>query len=279
MSLTVELVPALRRTRDGARRGPSRARARTRVLLTTEGTYPYVVGGVSSWCDLLVNSLDGVRLARAADRGGRPAAALHAPAARARARRRSRSGPSGCRAGAAAGATPMTRPARGARARADRVERRHGRAARRVRVVPPQPGRRAPRVPLRRRGWERFLVALRRRARRARARGGHPAGARPARRRAPLPDALLGRAHRRGAGARGRRPARHGRRLVGDPRARQQGAARHADGADRARRLRARVLPGRDPQRRLGRQPLHRHPARPRPGPLRLRGRRRRSPP
>jgi glycosyltransferase involved in cell wall biosynthesis len=27
------------------------------VLLTTEGTYPYVVGGVSSWCDLLVNSL------------------------------------------------------------------------------------------------------------------------------------------------------------------------------------------------------------------------------
>jgi polysaccharide biosynthesis protein PelF len=30
---------------------------RPRVLLTTEGTYPYVVGGVSSWCDLLVNSL------------------------------------------------------------------------------------------------------------------------------------------------------------------------------------------------------------------------------
>ncbi len=31
---------------------------RTRVLLTTEGTYPYVVGGVSSWCDLLVNGLE-----------------------------------------------------------------------------------------------------------------------------------------------------------------------------------------------------------------------------
>jgi glycosyltransferase involved in cell wall biosynthesis len=31
--------------------------ARRRVLLTTEGTYPYVMGGVSSWCDLLVNSL------------------------------------------------------------------------------------------------------------------------------------------------------------------------------------------------------------------------------
>jgi glycosyltransferase involved in cell wall biosynthesis len=32
-------------------------RARPRVLLTTEGTYPYVMGGVSSWCNLLVNSL------------------------------------------------------------------------------------------------------------------------------------------------------------------------------------------------------------------------------
>jgi glycosyltransferase involved in cell wall biosynthesis len=30
---------------------------RPRVLLTTEGTYPYVLGGVSSWCDLLVNSI------------------------------------------------------------------------------------------------------------------------------------------------------------------------------------------------------------------------------
>lgn len=35
---------------------PTRER-RPRVLLTTEGTYPYVMGGVSSWCDLLVNSL------------------------------------------------------------------------------------------------------------------------------------------------------------------------------------------------------------------------------
>jgi polysaccharide biosynthesis protein PelF len=31
--------------------------ARPRVLLITEGTYPYVMGGVSSWCNLLVNSL------------------------------------------------------------------------------------------------------------------------------------------------------------------------------------------------------------------------------
>ena len=30
---------------------------RPRVLLTTEGTYPYAMGGVSSWCDLLVKSL------------------------------------------------------------------------------------------------------------------------------------------------------------------------------------------------------------------------------
>ena len=32
---------------------------RPRVLLTTEGTYPYAMGGVSSWCDLLVKSLTG----------------------------------------------------------------------------------------------------------------------------------------------------------------------------------------------------------------------------
>ncbi|WCB95091.1 glycosyltransferase [Baekduia alba] len=31
--------------------------ARRRILLTTEGTYPYIMGGVSSWCDLMVNSL------------------------------------------------------------------------------------------------------------------------------------------------------------------------------------------------------------------------------
>jgi glycosyltransferase involved in cell wall biosynthesis len=30
---------------------------RRRILLTTEGTYPYVMGGVSSWCHLLVDSL------------------------------------------------------------------------------------------------------------------------------------------------------------------------------------------------------------------------------
>ena len=30
------------------------------VLLTTEGTYPFILGGVSTWCDILVNGLPGV---------------------------------------------------------------------------------------------------------------------------------------------------------------------------------------------------------------------------
>jgi glycosyltransferase involved in cell wall biosynthesis len=30
---------------------------RPRILLTTEGTYPYALGGVSSWCDLLIRGL------------------------------------------------------------------------------------------------------------------------------------------------------------------------------------------------------------------------------
>jgi len=30
---------------------------RGRLLLLTEGTYPYALGGVSSWCDLLVRGL------------------------------------------------------------------------------------------------------------------------------------------------------------------------------------------------------------------------------
>src|SRR3954451_24716579 len=40
------------------RRGLVLAGTRPRILLCTEGTYPYVMGGVSSWCNLLVNSLD-----------------------------------------------------------------------------------------------------------------------------------------------------------------------------------------------------------------------------
>src|SRR3954452_11164382 len=46
--------------RAGTPERPARTRAyaaRPRVLMATEGTYPYVVGGVSSWCDTLIRSL------------------------------------------------------------------------------------------------------------------------------------------------------------------------------------------------------------------------------
>ena len=39
------------------RRAPPAPPTRPRILLTTEGTYPDVVGGVSSWCDLLVKGM------------------------------------------------------------------------------------------------------------------------------------------------------------------------------------------------------------------------------
>ncbi|MFP5347589.1 MAG: GT4 family glycosyltransferase PelF [Actinomycetes bacterium] len=42
---------------NGSGHGPGR---RVRVLLVTEGTYPYVVGGVSTWCDLLLRGLPDV---------------------------------------------------------------------------------------------------------------------------------------------------------------------------------------------------------------------------
>ena len=56
-------APVLSEPREGAAGRPrERVRivppvVRPRILLTTEGTYPYVMGGVSSWCHLLVNSL------------------------------------------------------------------------------------------------------------------------------------------------------------------------------------------------------------------------------
>lgn len=34
--------------------------ARRKVLMITEGTYPYVIGGVSTWCDLLIKGIDEV---------------------------------------------------------------------------------------------------------------------------------------------------------------------------------------------------------------------------
>lgn len=53
------LAPATDERRARRSRGPGSkgASTRPRVLLTTEGTYPYVTGGVSSWCDLLLRQL------------------------------------------------------------------------------------------------------------------------------------------------------------------------------------------------------------------------------
>src|SRR3954447_9774642 len=49
----LELAPV---AADAAPRLPV-ATPRARILLTTEGTYPYALGGVSSWCDLLLRGL------------------------------------------------------------------------------------------------------------------------------------------------------------------------------------------------------------------------------
>ena len=40
-----------------AARTRARPSTRPRILMTTEATYPYAVGGVSSWCDLLIDGL------------------------------------------------------------------------------------------------------------------------------------------------------------------------------------------------------------------------------
>jgi hypothetical protein len=47
----IEALPA------GLPERPATPVGRPRVLLLTEGTYPYAMGGVSSWCELLVNGL------------------------------------------------------------------------------------------------------------------------------------------------------------------------------------------------------------------------------
>jgi glycosyltransferase involved in cell wall biosynthesis len=48
----------LRAVPDDTRAQPIHARVRRpRILMTTEGTYPYAVGGVSSWCDLVIGGL------------------------------------------------------------------------------------------------------------------------------------------------------------------------------------------------------------------------------
>jgi glycosyltransferase involved in cell wall biosynthesis len=51
---TDSLVPVPLRTVTGKRVARGR---RPRILMTTEGTYPYAVGGVSSWCDLVIGGL------------------------------------------------------------------------------------------------------------------------------------------------------------------------------------------------------------------------------
>jgi glycosyltransferase involved in cell wall biosynthesis len=50
-------APALELAPVAAPAPPAVASARPRILLTTEGTYPYALGGVSSWCDLLLRGL------------------------------------------------------------------------------------------------------------------------------------------------------------------------------------------------------------------------------
>ena len=174
---------------------------RPRVLLTTEGTYPYAMGGVSSWCDLLVNEPDRVRLAGAADRRPpRPAADCSSCPPHAREVGRDR----GVVRGAAARAA---RPRRSRAASARSCPPSWSRhllgwegdtdAVRRRLDLVPAPPRAACAASFRSgRGWAAFLDAPARGARRARARGRHAAGARPRRGRAALPDALLGRAHR-----------------------------------------------------------------------------------
>src|SRR3954468_9128136 len=52
------LLELERRPAPRARRRLALAGTRPRILLCTEGTYPYVMGGVSSWCDLIVGGLD-----------------------------------------------------------------------------------------------------------------------------------------------------------------------------------------------------------------------------
>jgi polysaccharide biosynthesis protein PelF len=48
------LAPVSLRAVSPRRTAPPR---RPRILMTTEGTYPYAVGGVSSWCDLVIGGL------------------------------------------------------------------------------------------------------------------------------------------------------------------------------------------------------------------------------
>jgi hypothetical protein len=45
------------RARRTRRPAGARTSRRPRILMTTEGTYPHAVGGVSSWCELVIGGL------------------------------------------------------------------------------------------------------------------------------------------------------------------------------------------------------------------------------
>ena len=249
---------------------------RPRILLTTEGTYPYAIGGVSSWCDLLVRGLDEfdwrVLPIVAPRRTRRRCTSCPRTPARSG---RSRSGPSGSRAaGARAGRARqlpgvLVRGLLGWNGDTDAVLdewlwcRRH-----------PAGVRRAFRSGARLGG---FLGGLRDVLAERVAEAGTPPRLDLVEA-APLYQTLYWVARTAAAPTpAGRRAARDRGRLVGDPRARAQGAARHADGAHRARRLRARGLPGGGARWRLAGRPLRRDAAGARARALRVRGRRRRS--
>jgi glycosyltransferase involved in cell wall biosynthesis len=55
---TSERPTAVTEATARADRPPARAGRRPRVLMITEGTYPYAIGGVSSWCEVVIGRLD-----------------------------------------------------------------------------------------------------------------------------------------------------------------------------------------------------------------------------
>ena len=203
-----QLDLAARVARPRVRRGPVLAGSRPRILLTTEGTYPYVMGGVSSWCDLLVNGLDEfdwLVLPIVAPGKREPLYTLP-PQAREVGRIEVWSESSLPAAGCGGRQTATELPAvlvrhligwegdTAALLEAFIACRRH-----------PADVRRAFRS---RQGWSAYLGALGRRARRADPGGRDAAAAGPRRGRRALPDALLGGAHGGRADARVRPAAR-----------------------------------------------------------------------
>ena len=174
-----------------------------RVLLVTEGTYPYAVGGVSSWCDLLVESLtdfDWQVLPIVAPHGRPP---LYELPAHAREVGRDRAVVGGAaraaRPRAAERAAGRELPG-GARARPDRLGRRHRRGARGAGAGAGGIPAGVRRVFRSRRGWAAFLDGLRDGPRRARRR-------RPGRRRRST-SSRPRRSTRRCTGSRAPRPRR-----------------------------------------------------------------------